>query len=96
MAEPAGELALTEQDDTVISDSDEIPEGLRKPQKTLSPKFFCGEAGSQLFERITELPEYYPTQIELGIMQSRVDEPDRPPTRRSTSRANCSWPRPSR
>ena len=74
MAEPANELALTEQDDTVTDDLAEILSGLRKPQKTVSPKFFYDERGSQLFEQITELPEYYPTQTELGIMRDHVGD----------------------
>jgi len=40
----------------------------------ISPKYFYDERGSRLFEQITRLPEYYPTQTELGIMQDNVDE----------------------
>jgi dimethylhistidine N-methyltransferase len=42
--------------------------GLSRPQKQLPAKYFYDEAGSRLFDRITELPEYYPTRTELGIM----------------------------
>ena len=49
-------------------------EGLSQPQKTISPKYFYDETGSQLFDRITELPEYYLTDAELDIMRERVDE----------------------
>ena len=44
--------------------------GLDKPageQKTLSPWLFYDERGSELFEQITELPEYYPTRTERAI-----------------------------
>ncbi len=51
-----------------------LVEGLSRPQKTISPKYFYDEAGSQLFDRITELPEYYLTDAELEIMRTRVDE----------------------
>ena len=53
---------------------DEVLEGLRRDPKTLSPKFFYDERGSQLFERITELPEYYLTRAELSIMRANIDE----------------------
>ncbi len=49
-------------------------EGLSRPQKTISPKYFYDEKGSQLFDKITELPEYYLTDAELDIMRTRVDE----------------------
>ena len=52
----------------------ELIEGLSQPQKTISPKYFYDENGSQLFEQITELPEYYLTDAELEIMRERVDE----------------------
>ncbi len=42
--------------------------GLTAKPKTLSPKYFYDLAGSALFERITQLPEYYPTRCELGIL----------------------------
>ena len=51
-----------------------LVEGLSRPQKTISPKYFYDETGSQLFDRITELPEYYLTDAELDIMRDRVDE----------------------
>jgi L-histidine N-alpha-methyltransferase len=53
---------------------DELIEGLRKAEKTISPKYFYDERGSQLFEEITRLPEYYPTETELGIMQDNIGE----------------------
>ena len=38
--------------------------------KVLSPKYFYDARGSALFDAICELPEYYPTRVELGILQS--------------------------
>jgi dimethylhistidine N-methyltransferase len=52
----------------------EIIAGLRQPEKMISPKYFYDERGSQLFDAITRLPEYYPTGAELGIMQDNIDE----------------------
>jgi dimethylhistidine N-methyltransferase len=45
--------------------------GLSKFPKTLSPKYFYDEKGSELFEQITVLPEYYPTRTELSILRQR-------------------------
>jgi dimethylhistidine N-methyltransferase len=53
---------------------DELIDGLRQPEKMISPKYFYDERGSQLFEEITRLPEYYPTETELGIMRDNVGE----------------------
>ena len=44
------------------------PGGAGLPPKRLSPKFFYDRRGSQLFDAITELPEYYPTRTEIGIL----------------------------
>ena len=52
----------------------EIVDGLSGSQKTISPKYFYDERGSQLFDDITRLPEYYLTNTELGIMRDNVDE----------------------
>ncbi len=46
-----------------------VLDGLSKPQKTLPSKFFYDERGSRLFDRITELPEYYPTRTEIGMLE---------------------------
>ncbi len=52
----------------------EIIAGLNATPRTLPPKYFYDERGSQLFEQITELPEYYPTRTEIGIMQDNIGE----------------------
>jgi dimethylhistidine N-methyltransferase len=44
---------------------------LSRQPKRLSPKYFYDAAGSELFEQITLLPEYYPTRIELSILRDR-------------------------
>ena len=46
----------------------EVLRGLRAPRKSIAPKFFYDEAGSALFDAITELPEYYLTRTEVGIL----------------------------
>lgn len=48
--------------------------GFAKPQKELSPKYFYDERGSELFEEITRLPEYYPTEAERRILRECAPE----------------------
>lgn len=50
----------------------EVLGGLARPQKELSPKYFYDHRGSELFERITELPEYYPTRTEEALLETEV------------------------
>lgn len=52
----------------------EIIAGLRQDEKMISPKYFYDQRGSQLFDDITKLPEYYPTETELGIMRDNIEE----------------------
>jgi L-histidine N-alpha-methyltransferase len=52
----------------------DIRRGLCAIPKELSPKYFYDERGSQLFEQITELPEYYPTRAEREILTKRSAE----------------------
>jgi len=59
---------------TSTTELDEIIGGLSAPQKRISPKFFYDERGSQLFDEITRLPEYYLTGTELNIMRDHIDE----------------------
>jgi len=42
--------------------------------KSISPKYFYDQAGSALFDRICELPEYYPTRTELSILQTHASD----------------------
>ena len=46
----------------------EVREGMSRAQKELSPKFFYDERGSELFDEITTLPEYYPTRVERALL----------------------------
>ena len=49
----------------------EVLAGLARARKQLSPKYFYDRQGSELFDAITELPEYYPTRTEIGILQEQ-------------------------
>ena len=48
--------------------------GLHAEKKRLPPKYFYDGIGSQLFERITELPEYYPTRCEMQILHKHAPD----------------------
>lgn len=52
----------------------DVLNGLSKQQKTLPCKWFYDEVGSTLFEEITELPEYYLTRVETGLLESLKEE----------------------
>ncbi|MFF5027328.1 L-histidine N(alpha)-methyltransferase [Streptomyces collinus] len=52
----------------------DVLSGLTDHPKTLPPKWFYDAVGSELFERITELPEYYPTRAEREILADRSGE----------------------
>jgi L-histidine N-alpha-methyltransferase len=52
----------------------DVRAGLLAERKELEPKYFYDERGSQLFEQITELPEYYPTRAEREILAVRAPE----------------------
>ncbi|NNF51365.1 MAG: L-histidine N(alpha)-methyltransferase [Gammaproteobacteria bacterium] len=73
MTDPA-ELQLTEIEPKDATMAKEVLAGLRASPKVLSPKYFYDERGSQLFDEITALPEYYPTRTEIGIMEANIDE----------------------
>jgi L-histidine Nalpha-methyltransferase len=68
------------QIDSWLADADErvlandVLDGLTRPFKELPPKHFYDTRGSELFERICELPEYYPTRTELAILRARARE----------------------
>ncbi len=52
----------------------ELLDGLQKPEKSLPSKLFSDELGSELFEQITRLDEYYLTRTEAEIFTDRIDE----------------------
>lgn len=52
----------------------DVVDDLSQHPKRLSPKYFYDATGSELFEQITLLPEYYPTRTELGILRDRRSE----------------------
>jgi L-histidine N-alpha-methyltransferase len=60
---PGGERTLRE----------DVLDGLTRPFKEIPPKHFYDARGSDLFEQICELPEYYPTRTERSILEAHAD-----------------------
>ncbi|NEQ77888.1 MAG: L-histidine N(alpha)-methyltransferase [Okeania sp. SIO2C9] len=58
----------------VKNDGQDVIAGLRKSPKSLPPKYFYDDRGSELFEDICQLPEYYPTRTEASILEEYADE----------------------
>jgi dimethylhistidine N-methyltransferase len=52
----------------------EILKGLSESPKRISAKYFYDQTGSELFEAITQLPEYYPTRTEINLLRQYKDE----------------------
>jgi len=52
----------------------DVRDGLQSTPKSLPPKWFYDEVGSDLFDQITRLPEYYPTRAEAEILRVRAAE----------------------
>ncbi|MEU5850738.1 L-histidine N(alpha)-methyltransferase [Saccharopolyspora shandongensis] len=73
MSEPELLVRFTEEDAARALRTD-AREGLTDSPKWLSPKWFYDATGSDLFERITTLPEYYQTRAEQQILQRRALE----------------------
>lgn len=73
-ARKEAEVILHETDIPTQTMTEEVHAGLVQEQKTLSPKFFYDKRGSDLFDAITELPEYYPTRTETALLRKHKNE----------------------
>lgn len=73
LTKPRIKIKVSRQNKTE-SFAEDVLSGLTACRKTLSPKYFYDEIGSQLFEKISELPEYYPTRTERGIIARNISE----------------------
>ena len=70
---PRVDIHLTADDLRTALRSD-AERGLRSTPKDIPPKWFYDDRGSQLFDDITRLPEYYPTRCERAILVERAAE----------------------
>ncbi|MFQ5707099.1 MAG: L-histidine N(alpha)-methyltransferase [bacterium] len=66
-------VKISRRDKSVESFADDIVNGLTANPKTLPPKYFYDAEGSQLFEQICALPEYYVTRTESKILKKYAD-----------------------
>ena len=66
--------------------ADDVRDGLTRSLKELPPKYFYDERGSELFDRITSLPEYYPTPL-----RALDPQPPRAGDRRRRAAPRSSW-----
>ncbi|MDJ0643421.1 MAG: L-histidine N(alpha)-methyltransferase [Erythrobacter sp.] len=69
-------LKLVDRDEAGIDTAfrADVLDGLSQEQKAIPARWLYDDAGSQLFEDITQLPEYYPTRAETEILQERGNE----------------------
>jgi dimethylhistidine N-methyltransferase len=77
MAPPSHSSSAAERECTAGADcafGHDLARALAERPRRISPKYFYDVRGSQLFDRICELPEYYPTRTELGILTQRAGE----------------------
>ena len=68
------DATLLDQEPCTESFLDEVLLGLQQSPKTLPCKYFYDQRGSQLFDQICELDEYYVTRVELEIMEAFAPE----------------------
>jgi L-histidine N-alpha-methyltransferase len=78
--EPVADADETIQIDSHLDGSEErslaedVLDGLTRPFKELPPKHFYDARGAELFDRICDLPEYYPTRAERAILEQSAEE----------------------
>ena len=76
--------------------ADDVLDGLTRPFKELPPKHFYDARGAELFDRICELPEYYPTRTERSILQATAAQLASIDRARQSSWSSARAPRPRR
>jgi L-histidine Nalpha-methyltransferase len=65
---------LNEHYQALNNEGQDVIQGLTESPKSLPPKYFYDDLGSELFEKICELPEYYPTRTEAWILRQYANE----------------------
>ncbi|MBP5976207.1 L-histidine N(alpha)-methyltransferase [Brasilonema sp. CT11] len=65
---------LNEHYQALNNEGKDVIQGLTQTPKSLPPKYFYDDRGSELFEQICELPEYYPTRTEAWILRQYANE----------------------
>jgi L-histidine N-alpha-methyltransferase len=72
LSQPLVQVDSWLSEDEERSLANDVLDGLTKPFKELAPKHFYDARGSELFEQITQQPEYYPTRTELAILRDNA------------------------
>lgn len=67
---PAGLAEFIDHGHDADTFADDVIRGLALPRKAIPPKYFYDAIGSRLFDRICDLPEYYPTRTEMAILRA--------------------------
>ncbi|MHC5594799.1 MAG: L-histidine N(alpha)-methyltransferase [Nostoc sp.] len=65
---------LNEHYQSLNNEGEDVIQGLTRSPKSLPAKYFYDDYGSELFEQICELPEYYPTRTEAWLLQKYAEE----------------------
>jgi dimethylhistidine N-methyltransferase len=73
-ASALAEVTFYDEDPGQASLRDAVLHGLAARPKTIPPKFFYDQRGSELFDAICEVPEYYPTRTEIALLQNHARE----------------------
>jgi dimethylhistidine N-methyltransferase len=71
---PARAARLVDLAPEIVAFRDAVLGGLAAPEKSIPPTYFYDARGSELFEQICQLPEYYPTRTEIGILRRFAPE----------------------
>jgi dimethylhistidine N-methyltransferase len=71
---PARAARLVDLAPELVSFRDAVLSGLAEPRKSIPPTYFYDARGSELFDQICRLPEYYPTRTEIGILTRYAGE----------------------
>lgn len=69
-----GKVCYEEKDIQITDQKSEVLQGLMASQKRINPKYFYDQRGSELFEAITQTPEYYPTRTERQLLRDHAHE----------------------
>ena len=69
-------IQLVDRDESGVDIAfrEDVVKGLSQERKALPARWLYDDAGSQLFEDITKVPEYYPTRCETEILQDNGEE----------------------
>ena len=74
MSQPANSIAFHDLQPEVDNFLEDTLQGLSRPQKEIPAKYFYDQRGSELFDQICDLAEYYPTRTEIGLLHEHAAE----------------------